>query len=290
MADKIAYCFIAVIFIIGAVFYWSSCTPNPNILLTKNTIQKYRSKFRKEFENRETDKLVSGLGLKISGLTFQTIRYCILIPWLLSLIYKKVYTSSNVIVPTLIWMLVFLVSSPRQKLFGQTSPFGFLLTWIQRNNRKKYNREIFRCLSQLKNLAIAKTNSRYSSDYIIAELARFTVYTKPVFDRFLGYWYESRYTEACNYFNESIGTEDAQALSSLLIKIDHLKPSEFINQLELYQNEAKERRKTSAQNSKESRSNIVFTAALVASIIILLNFLLVSIVIDTIGYFKQIQM
>lgn len=289
MSNKIAYLIIICIFVIGAIVYWDSCTINYSARLSKTTILKYRSKFKKEFTNHETDKLLNETGFKISGLNYQIVRYMILISWLIILMYNKFVCAVNVRMPVLLWLLVFIATSPRKKFLGQSSPFYFLITKIQKNNRKRYNQEIFRCLSQLKNLAKLKTNISYSSDYIITELARYTIYLKPIFDRFLGYWYESRYTEACKYFNESIGTEDAVTLSNLLLKIDHLKPSEFVNQLELYQNEAKEKRKTSAQNSKESKSNIVFILALATSIVILLNFLLVSIAIDAIGYFKQIQ-
>ena len=288
MPDKIA-CFIIIsLFLSGAALYWNSITPDYR-RLPKSTFLLYRSRLKREFTNAETDKMVSEMGLKISGLTYQVFRYLIFVSWLLFLVYKKLYAGHNVSIPALLWILLFLATSPRPTMIGRPSPFGLLLEQIRKKRRIKYNQEIFRCLSQLKNLATAKADASYSSDYIISELSRYTVYTKPIFDRFLGYWYESRYEEAVKYFNDSIGTEDAKSLSNLLSKIDHLKPAEFISQLELYQNEAKERRKTTAQNTWEARSSMVFAVALITSIIILLNFLLISIAIDTVGYFKQIQ-
>jgi hypothetical protein len=287
--ETIAFSIIGILFLSGAAFYWSYCNPRYGFRLTQTRFIKLRQWFLKEFTNKETEKIVKEAGLNISGLTYQTIRYLILVFWLCCLIYLKFYGGKDAGMTVAIWIITLIASSPKRKIFNTTSPFYYLVLQLKKRGREKYNLEIFRCLSQLKNLAVAKADSSYSSDYIIKELAKYTVFIRPIFDRFLGYWYESRYEQACKYFNDSIGTEDGLALSNLLLKIDHLKPSEFVNQLELYQNEALERKRTTAQNSKETKSNLVFGVVMVTGIIILLNFLLIAIAIDALGYFKQLS-
>lgn len=289
LTEIIAYWCIGLIFLMGAVFYWNYCNPRYGLRLTQTRFAKLRQWFLKEFTNKETEKIVKEAGLIISGLTYQAIRYFVLLFWLGCLFYLKFYSGKDAGIAVFLWMIVFISSSPRRKIFNVTSPFYYFVLQLQKGTREKYDLEIFRCLSQLKNLAVAKANSSYSSDHMIKELSKYTVYTRPIFDRFLGYWYESRYEQACKYFIDSIGTKDALALSNLFMKIDHLRPVEFLNQLELYQNEALERRRTSAQNAKETKSNLVFGVAMVTGIIILLNFLLIAIAIDAIGYFKQLR-
>jgi hypothetical protein len=134
---------------------------------------------------------------------------------------------------------------------------------------------------------IAKTDTTYSSIYIINELLKYSVSIKPILERYLGYWYEARYDEATKYFNDAIGTKDAERLSSLLLKIDHLKPEDFIQQLELYQNTSREDRKTAAQKSKEDKSNFLYVVVYATGLIILLNFSVVAFIIDFISTFNQ---
>lgn len=290
MFKIIAYVLMGVLFLTGATLYWQYCNPRYGLKLTKNRFIRLKQWFFREFSNKDTEKMIKEMGLNISGLAYQIIRYTILVSWLLYLLYIKFYLGADVGMSVAAWIVLFISSSPRKKFINATSPFYYIVLQLQKRNKEKYDLEIFRCLSQLKNLAIAKSGWSYSSDYIIRELSKYTIFTRPIFDRFLGYWYESRYDQACKYFNDSIGTEDALALSNLLMKIDHLKPAEFVTQLELYQSEAKERKRTLAQNSKESKSNLIFGVVMLTGIIILLNFLVIAIVIDTLGYFKQLKM
>ncbi len=277
---------ILCLFIAGACLYWKGTLSKTPMQSPEAQLKKVKMYWMRVFQNPETDDLAKGLGIN-SGITYQIIRYIFLIIWLCVMIYRKYGMGFDVTMQILLWMVTFFISSPRRSFFGRESPFLFIVTQIQKKNRNKLNLEIYRCMSQLKNLAVAKANSNYSANFIIRELAEYTLYTKPIFNRMLGFWYEGRYEMAAKYFSDTIGTEDAKALAGLLLKIDYLKPIEFISQLELYQSDIKERRKTAAQKAKENRSNLIYGMVIVSGVCILLNFLVVSIAIDAFEYYKS---
>lgn len=270
---------IFLIFFSGALLFWKNVIQKSTYQSSKARLNKYKATLVKELQNEETDMLVNYLGIS-SGLLYQFLRYAILIILLGYLAYKKYIMSDDVALPAMIWIILFFLSSPRRYLFRKDSPFFILVNQLQKRKKQKLNLEIYRCLSQLKNIAIAKATTKYSADFIICELAKYTTHTKPIFNRMLGFWYEGRYDEATEYFSNAIGTKEAKALASLLSKIDYLKPTEFISQIELYQSEAKEDRKTAAQTAKENKSNLVYGLVMAAGILIIVNLIVVTIGID----------
>ncbi len=277
--DLIIQVAILIMYVSGIVLFWRYITQKANHQSPKTRLYKYRAEFVKEFCKPETDQLVRNLGIK-SGLLYQIFRYIVLLLWLGLLIYKAYVEKMELPLPVVIWIAAFFISSPRRSFFHKDSPFLLLTNLIQSQKNQKLNREVFRCLSQLKNIAIAKSNINYSADSIICELAKYSVLIKPVFNRMLGYWYEGRYDEATTYFSESIRTKEAAALAGLLAKIDYLKPVEFVTQIELYQNSAKSERKTASQAAKENRSNLIYTLVIASGIIIIINFIVITIGVD----------
>ncbi|MCX7773199.1 MAG: hypothetical protein N2376_08835 [Clostridia bacterium] len=269
---------ILILFASGALMLWRNTTQKVSAT-PKMRLDRYKAILVKEFQNPETDRLVKGLGLN-SGLLYQVIRTAILLGWVGLLFYRSISAKGDMLLPVIIWILAFLVSSPRRTLFKKDSPFFIIVNQIQKRKRHKLNLEIYRCLSQLKNMVVAKANRSYSADSLILELAKYTVHAKPIFNRMLGYWYEGRYEEATNYFSEAIGTKDAAALASLLSKIDYLKPSEFLSQIELYQAAAKDDRKTASHAVKENRSNLLYTLVMASGILIFINLIVITIGVD----------
>lgn len=270
---------IIVFFLSGSLIFWKNVIHIPQYRSSKARLNKYKAAIVKEFQNDETDRLVKYLGFS-SGFFYQFIRYSILIPLLGYLVYKNYFLDEDVAFPVILWISLFFISSPRRYLFKKDSPFFILVNQIQNIKKQKLNREIYRCLSQLKNIAIVKANTKLSADFIICELTKYTIHAKPIFNRMLGYWYEGRFKEATDFFEQAIGTKEAKALASLLSKLDYIKPAEFISQIELYQGEAKEERKTAVQKSRENKSNLIYGLVMAAGILIIVNLIVVTIGID----------
>lgn len=269
---------IIAFFLSGALLFWKSAIYRSNYHST-NRLNKYKAAIVRGLQNDEADRLVKYLGFS-SGFLYQLIRYSMLIALLAYLTYKKYFLGDDVTLPVILVIIMFFFSSPRRYLFNKDSPFFILINQFENIKKQKLNREIYRCLSQMKNIAIAKSKIKYSADFLICELAKYTTYAKPIFNRMLGYWYEGRFKEATDYFEQTIGTKEAKALASLLAKLDYIKPAEFVSQIELYQSEAKEERKTAAQKSRENKSNLIYGLVMAAGILIIVNLIVITIGID----------
>jgi len=220
---------------------------------------------------------------------YQILRYSVLIAWLAYITYLRFYNGENVSILLVTWLIILIISRPSPKLLKFKSPFLIACELISKKNKEQSNIEIDRCLSQLKNIAISISDKALSSDYIIREITKYTKVTKPHFLRLLGFWCEGRYKEGQEYFTNAIGTEEAKSLAGLLGKLDYLPLDKFISQIELYQNQVAEQRKTTVKKSRETQGNIVFLIALLSGIIILLNFLVVVVGIDAISMLQKVS-
>ena len=268
---------IFLIFISGAVLFWKSAGRSTGTRSAKSKLDQYRAALKGG--NPETDHMVQVLGIR-SGTIYQIIRYAILTACLGTVAYTQYPFTSDALMPFTLWLIAFAVTSPRRTLFNKDSPFYILVKLMQKRKKQKLNIEIYRCFSQLKNIAVAKSDVSYSADFIICELAKYSNDLKPIFNRMLGYWYEGRYEDAAGYFKESVGTKEAEALASILLKIDYLKPAELVSQIELYQDSVKNDRRTAAQKEKENQSNLIYVLVMASGIIIFVNLIVVVIGVD----------
>ncbi|MGD9677613.1 MAG: hypothetical protein AB7V16_04475 [Vulcanibacillus sp.] len=157
------------------------------------------------------------------------------------------------------------------------------------NYKNKLNNEIYRCISQLKNIAITRKNNSLSSDFLLEQLSKFTKKLKPIFNQMIALWSIGKKEEACSYFEEAIGTKEAEQLSNVFRKLDNLFPVELYNQIVLLQEAMKKERETSKLAANENKSNIIYFIVIVTSVIVMTNFVVVVYYLETLHQMQFIQ-
>lgn len=287
------YAGIFLIFIFGAVLYKKSFSTEGGYRfskdVTRRSLNKLTKLYQKEFKSTQTEEIFKQAGIRMSAFLFQTIRYSILGVWLIYMTYVRLVTGAGVKLHIVLWLVLLIASRPSMKLLKYRSPFYFLCEVLTKRNKEKCNVEIDRCLSQLKNMAISMSDKALSSDYIIREISKCTKMIKPHLNRLLGYWYEGRYQDGQEYFSNIIGTEPAKSFAGLIGKLDYISPEKLISQIELYQSQMGEQRKTAVKKTKETQGNIVFLIALISGFAILINFLVVVVGIDAFSMLQKVS-
>lgn len=286
MIEYFVYGSLIILFIIGAIMFYKNSNPashysaRVNIFFGLKGIKGNLNKSFKTLVNSETDNLISQTGINISGTAYQLIRYFIIFVWLLYLAYRYFFLKYDISLRFIALIIFWYITSPRLKFFGFKSPFALFIDVLSNNRKYKYNAEIYRCLSLLKNLSVNKNERPFPSTYIIEELSKYIVYLKPIFSRLLGYWYESRYEDGKEYFINAVGTDLGISLIDLLSHTDYLNPNELVNQLDHHQKKAKEKLKTRSYKIKELKSNFIYGIVMFAGLMIFTNFMVVSMIID----------
>ncbi|MGD9679235.1 MAG: hypothetical protein AB7V16_12915 [Vulcanibacillus sp.] len=200
-------------------------------------------------------------------------------------IFLKIYNKNSFLGTFFILIFFFFITYPKVYIFDTNylTPFGYFLKFIKNQLNNQKDNELYRAMTQLKNLAIAQDDKPFSSIFLIEKIMKFSNITKPVFIKTINLLILGKDKEARIYFYEEIGTDMAKEFSNILIKLDKINPVELIDQIISYQNHLKEEKLTNRLKHQENVSNIIYMPIIANVFVIILNFIIVTVWMDTIN-------
>lgn len=252
----------------------------------KSTISKL---FHSLLYNEELDKVFLSSGLQINSVTYNLIRYTIFMVWLIIIIISYVLYGYVQSFQVFIFLALLFVTRPAMTFMGRKTPFAFIINILSMEYKHKKNQEIYRAMSQLKNLSIISANTRIGSDFIIQELMKMTKITKPIFATMLRFWRENERQAAIDYFTSAVDTREGAELANIFSKLDDLGPDELLEQISLAQNIFIEERRTNKEKRNENRGYALYAFVIITICIILLNFIVLILYENTLEVFKNIS-
>lgn len=262
-----------------------------NFKMRRHRYDRIFSYLKENIYKKDLDAVFNDSGLKITTIQYQLIRYTGFIIWFLLLnLLHQLSSDTYPVKQLLLLTLLFLISSPKQYFLGKRTLFKYVLDIFIANYKQKKNIEIYRAISQLKNIALARKESPPGSDFVLDQLNRFTNIIRPVFNKTIALWSLGKKDEASDYLEEAIGTREATELANILRKLDDLEPYELKNQLILLQESIKKERETRKLKHNENISNLVYLIVITTCVIILVNFVVVVYYIETINQLKFLNL
>lgn len=178
---------------------------------------------------------------------------------------------------------------PRVYLYrGIRSPFIIVIDRMAKRRSRELDYELYSSVTMLKNLAIAQESTPLSFDLMLERLADSSKKLRPIFQRTLGIYRSENLTAAMRYFSEAVGTKNARNLALILGKMDRIKPTELKNQVLSFQESIAEEMFTRGLEKAEGRGMIVYVLATAVSFVCLLNFIFVSVLMDTLGMLGEL--
>lgn len=248
------------------------------IQMKKNRFVQIQDLIRNSVDNIKINSLFKQSGVSISAYQYQLIRYTIMCVWLVLILISIL--KGGIKNHIFLWMALFLVSSPRTHFLSWRTPFKVCLDVLIDGYRAKQNKEIYRAILQLKNMAITKHKKPLGAVFILEQLRKFTKTTRPIFNQMLSLWTLGRIDEACEYFKQAIPTDESAKIASLFNKLDSIHPNELQGQLALFQDMIKDSRKTEKMRFNQRRSYILTAVISLTLVLGLLNFTIVVYFID----------
>lgn len=280
---------ISVLGLVGILIFWNFNIREARhkLRIKKNRYDKFVDYVKKATDEKEINRLFHKSGLRINANQYQFFRYTIFGIWfilqhLLFLITNETYPSKQVIILS----ILFVLTSPKKSFMGKRTPFKYVIDLVIKDYKNKKNIEVYRMITQLKNIAIARQNDPPGSDFILEQIRKFTKTTRTIFNRTIALWTMGRKEEACNYFGKAIDTKEAIELASLLRKLDDLNPIELKKHLILLQENVKKERETKKLQANENKSNFIYFIVAITGIIIMVNFVVVVYYIESINQLR----
>ena len=188
----------------------------------------------------------------------------------------------------IIFLFLIFISLPRYTFLGIKTPLALLIGFAKKNYLNNIELELFNILTVLKNLIITCKNTPMSAEYIISNLIEFSKLTKPQLSEFLSLYRLGKTDAAFEFFKSDIGTKIGEDFASILIKLDVMDPSELISQLELYQEAIRDRCLTEKIKKDKLVSDLAFLPVVGVVFLILINFIAISLFLDTITMFRDL--
>lgn len=259
--------YLVIITLIAITYYRIILQDNKKLDLKNITLNKNKKTFT--LENSEVDYLFSSVGLDFTGYHYNIFRIILAVIFLL----LNGLEAGNLY----IIFIFYFISIPKRYVFKYKTPFYKVLELLRKEYREKQNTEIYNAIIQLKNICISTKDKPLSSDFMLEHLGKFANYTKPLFIQTLAIWRLGDEEKAVQHFSKSIDTKIASEFARFLTKLDRTDPSELVEQLELLQSSVREIKTTNTLKRQEIISNIMFIPIITATLIILLNFIVITI-------------
>lgn len=244
---------------------------------------------KSRYGNLDDLNILSDTGLNFSLSFYKVLRYVIFGIFLILIIILKLSVNlASYNIHLFLSIFLFLITTPRESYGRFKLPFFYFLNFMQLKNRREYNNEIYRTISHMINLFNMKGDTILGSNYIFDQIIRFTDKTKPIYLRMLSFWNMNRQEEAVEYFAKAIGTTDAKNLTTVFLKLDHLKTRELIDQLIHYRNNMRMEKVYLRERINERNGNIMYGFTILSAVIVLINFLVIVLVVEFLQTFSSI--
>lgn len=172
-------------------------------------------------------------------------------------------------------IVVFLITIPIIKLGKRHTPFGIIMKYINEENKKKKDAELYGIITQLQNIAITQKDEPTTLTYMLRRIVKFSKKTKPAFIEMLKYIDINEMGKAKENFVKHIGTSLSRDFAHILIELDNIEPKKVIDQLDVLNERILNENKLNKQKNAERFSNIIYLLPTVLVFAILINFIII---------------
>ncbi len=157
-----------------------------------------------------------------------------------------------------------------------------------KKEKQALEEELFDSLIILKNLSIVQQESPLSADFIFEKLLVNSKKLKPYFAEMILLYRQGDEKAGFNVFITKIGTRHARTFGSILAKLDKINPAEIVMQVMALQ-EVLEDERITRETKKADRNGVIATlCAAVTIFVMLLNFTVVVVFMDTMKILEQL--
>lgn len=289
MSSNVIYYTVCLIgYLIAGSIFLKSIRNAKKMRIRKKPLELVKDFMIKDLDVNHVNQMIKKTGIKTSLLQYQIGRYVICFGIILLTVTSSISQGERLSTGFIIfWVLAFFASAPDLKFFKFKSPFEHLIDFLIISKQQKNNIELYRSVSQLKNLAITKANRPPGAEFILEQLKKFTKTTRPVFNQMQSLWSMGEKDKACDYFAAEIGTPEAESFSSIIRKIDSMNPIELRQQMVLFQEVVRRKRETERIKQNLLKSYLIYVVVVTGFMSLFINFLVIGVFIDMLEGFRK---
>ena len=168
----------------------------------------------------------------------------------------------------------------------KAAPTALVKTFLDKKQyvlrRDRLERELFHSCVVLKNLAIVHRELPMSADFMMEQLMEASRPLRNVYGEMLSLYRKGEADAAFSVIAQKVPTKTAQDFARILSKLDYLMPADLVLQMNSFEETFSAERKTKAMARAERKSLLTTLTSTATVFVVLLNFTVVVIFLDTI--------
>ena len=154
--------------------------------------------------------------------------------------------------------------------------------------RDRLERELFHSCVVLKNLAIVHQELPMSTDFLLEQLMEASRPLRNIYADVLSLYRKGEQDAAFRIIHQRIQSRAALDFSRILGKLDYIMPEDLVMQMDGFEETFSAERKTKAMARAERKSLVTTLASTATVFVVLLNFTVVVIFLDTLRILGQL--
>jgi len=175
---------------------------------------------------------------------------------------------------------------------GKDKPLLFrLIKWKRVALQKdKLEKELFHSCILLKNLAIVYQQMPMSADFMLEQLMESTQLLKLVYADVLNAYRTGKPDDTFRLLYDKLPSDSMMNFVRILRRLDTMNPADLVDQMNAFEATLSAERKTKAMAKAERRSLATTLASTATIFVVLLNFVVVVVFLDTLQTLSQLYM
>ena len=235
----------------------------------KRTTNKLMNVLSGEFNN----EIFMKVGLKLSVKRYVAYRnMAAIVLFILALLKASTGDSEYCTRLLIVTLILFLLSAPKESRKGKPTILKKMIDVVAAKKLQIKDDELVVVIGQMKNQILSTNAESLSTDYLLSRLMHYTKISRPNFILALGYIRKGEREKAGNVFMKDFGTKLGVDFGRILIKLDYLPATEFLEQINLLQETIQSKRETLKARKQNSKKILAYTLAAVFISTIIMNY------------------
>lgn len=257
-----------------------------NAIAYKPSLKRSINKVFQTLSDKNADEIFKKVGINLSIQRYTAYRNIIMIVIIAMAFIKATQGDAKSAMKLLICSIGFyILSYPKDIFKGRKTPFKYLFDSIYATRLAKKDEELMTVVSQMKNLIISHGSVAISTDYILTRLIGFTNISKPNFIQTLALIRKGEREKAYEVFSRDFGTKLGVEFAKIMIRLDSLPASEFLEQISILQESVKEKKQTLKERKIQQKKLLVYVLASLELSVIIFNYVFI-VLYDTMQMMK----
>lgn len=267
-------CFVGLLGIGSMWIYEGFCLP---AAVRSRTLLSRGKRVITTLKDREADEIFLQAGIRLSVKKYQmicnVITAAIFVYAMVQILDNQFMTGLKIAVIAVGFSLL---TKPKEFLWGKIkSPFHWALTSFTKSYQERKDMELANLITQMRNLILSWGDMNRSTSYLLTRLIPYTSITKPILLQTHLLIMQGRREEAASFFSKRMGTKLGNEFSKILVKLDSLPQTEFLEQMNVLMANLEERRETKKEQQLQRSKMIIFLLASAEMLLIMFDFIYV---------------